>query len=65
MLRGSESKDEAKIKKYKAAQAIAQWICLKLPSCGHRFKAIYAFFNVNIDMERTKVNKKRLGIAIF
>ena len=51
--------------------AIAQWIRLRLLSCGARdripsTKSMLHFFqfkNLNSNMKRTKINKKRLGLA--
>ena len=50
--------------------AIAPWFCLRLPSCGpgsNPMHTIYAFFNLywNCNEKRTKINKKRPGLARF
>ena len=53
--------------------AIAQWIRLRLPSCGSNPKhTIYALkqssfvlYICNCVEKRTKINKKRLGLAHF
>ena len=49
--------------------AIAPWFCLRLPSCGRGFKSQahhLNFFNLyywNCNEKRTKINKKRPGLA--
>ena len=51
--------------------AIAQWFCLRLPSCGpgsNPEHTIYAYFNLyfwNCDEKRTKINEKEAGIGPF
>ena len=50
------------ILKYLAA-AIAEWISLRLPSCGPESNPKLWFFNLNCNVKRMKVNKKRPGLA--
>ena len=50
-------------------RSIAPWFCLRLPSCGRGFKSQahhLSFFNLyywNCNEKRTKINKKRPGLA--
>ena len=47
--------------------AIAQWIRPCLPSCRPGFESIYAFINFKncVMRKKTKINKKRPGLAQF
>ena len=51
------------------AAAIAPWFCRRLPSCGRQFECkarhlcFFQFVFWNCDGKRTKINKKRPGLA--
>ena len=54
--------------------AIAQWICLRLPSCGPGFESqahhlcfyhLYSYFVLHYVKKRMIVNKKRPGFGPF
>ena len=53
------------------AAAIALWYCLRLILCGHGFKSqthllhFFQFVLLNCNEKRTKIKKKRLGLAHF
>ena len=60
----------ADAEKVQLGAAIAQWIRLRLPSCCNRFEsqAHHLCFHQFIELcnvEKTKINKKGLGLAHF